>query len=154
MVRYIRLFILILFFASSYANSRAQDTTSNATSRLLSRVEQVQQKNKEKIAAAFTAMEAVQKAGAYIESLSDLFGNGEITLPVGIKKGEYELIIQKIKYNKNTRKSQIYATCAFQFKEDGQKIAFEGVADIEGQKGLGTAGFLELIAPVRRNLGN
>lgn len=154
MVRYIRLFILILFFASSYVNSRAQDTTSNATSRLLSRVEQVQQKNKEKIAAAFTAMEAVQKAGAYIESLSDLFGNGEITLPVGIKKGEYELIIQKIKYNKNTRKSQIYATCAFQFKEDGQKIAFEGVADIEGQKGLGTAGFLELIAPVRRNLGN
>jgi hypothetical protein len=120
---------------------------------VLSQVEAAQILNKDKIDAAFAAMEAVKKAGAYIESISDLVGNGEITLPVGIKKGEYELIIQKITYDQQDDKPTIFATCAFQFKDDGQKIAFEGSADIEGQKGLGTSGYLELIAPVRRNIG-
>lgn len=120
---------------------------------ILSQVEAAQLQYKDKIDAAFAAMEAVKKAGAYIESISDLVGNGEITLPVGIKKGEYELIIQKITYDQLKDKPTIFATCAFQFKDDGQKIAFEGSADIEGRKGLGTNGYLELIAPIRRNIG-
>lgn len=143
--------IIILSFCKL---GRAQETIENPANELLSRVERIQAEKKDKIDAAFTAMDAVKKAGAYIESLSDLFGNGVVTLPVGIKKGDYELIIQKIKYDKNSRKAQVYATCAFQFKEDGERVAFEGVADIEGQKGLGTSGSLELMAPVRRNLGN
>jgi hypothetical protein len=147
------LIYIMLMCVCSHGYAQTADSISSATE-LLSRVEQIQKDKKAKIDAAFTALDAVRKAGAYIESLSDLFGNGELTLPVGIKKGSYELIIQKILYDEKTRKSQIYATCAFQFKEDGQKVAFEGYADIEGQKGLGTSGSLELIAPVRRNLGN
>jgi hypothetical protein len=127
--------------------------TSSEAKQLLQRVEQLQQQNKNKIDAAFAAMEAVQKAGAYIESLSDLFSDGIVTLPVGIKKGDYELIIQKITQDKQTGKSYIHATCAFKFKDNGQKIAFEGNAVLEGQKGLGTSGFLELITPVHRDIG-
>jgi hypothetical protein len=106
-----------------------------------------------KMESAFIAAEAVQKAGAYIEALSDLFSNGELTLPVGIKKGDYELIIQKITQDSKTNRPVIHATCAFKFKDTGQKIAFEGQATIEGKKGLGTNGKLSLIAPVKRNIG-
>ncbi|MDR0712787.1 MAG: hypothetical protein LBF89_00770 [Bacteroidales bacterium] len=120
----------------------------------LNRIEQLQMEYNGKIDAAFTAMKAVQDAGRYIKSLSDLFGNGEITLPVGIKNGDYELIIQKILYDEKTEKKQISATCAFRFKDTGQKVAFEGSADIQGKNGLGTHGELALIAPVRRNIGN
>jgi hypothetical protein len=154
--------LVIYLLVCNYYFGYSQSTTTNASDNtaastaasIISRVEQIQREKKDKIDAAVTAMEAVRKAGAYIESLKDLFGNGELTLPVGIKKGEYELIVQKILYDEKARKNQIYATIAFKFKEDGQVIAFEGYADIEGQKGLGTSGSLELIAPVKRNLGN
>jgi len=145
-------FALLLFVCFSFKG--ISQTSGTPVNELLTNVDKLQQENKDKINAAFTAMEAVKKAGAYIESLSDLFGNGEITLPVGIKKGEYELIIQKIMYDKNTQRSQIYATCAFKFKEDGQPVVFEGMSSVEGQKGLGTNGSLQLVAPVRRSLGN
>lgn len=106
-----------------------------------------------KLDAAFAAMEAVRKAGAYIESLKDLFEDGIITLPVGIKKGDYELIIQSIKKDNDTQQIRIYATCAFKFKENGQQIAFEGWSTIEGKKGLGGGGELKLITPVGRDKG-
>lgn len=106
-----------------------------------------------KMDAAFSAMEAVKKAGAYVESLQDLFEDGIVTLPVGIKKGDYELIIQRIQLDGETGKTKIYASCAFQFKDDGQPIAFAGWTTLEGQKGLGTSGSLEVVAPFRRNLG-
>ncbi|MGQ1945723.1 hypothetical protein ACT3CD_01310 [Geofilum sp. OHC36d9] len=121
---------------------------------ILAQVEQLRVVNEKKITAAFEAMAAVKQAGAYIDSFSDLVESGEITLPVGVRKGDYELIIREITYNQETGKNRVYASCAFKFKEDGQKIAFDGYADIEGQKGLGTNGFLELISPVRRDLGH
>jgi hypothetical protein len=107
----------------------------------------------DKIASAFVMMDAVQKAGSYIQTLSDLFSNGELPLPVGIKKDGYELIIQKININEETGKARIFASCAFKFKDTGQRIAFEGKALIESKTGPGTAGKLSLIAPVRRNIG-
>lgn len=121
---------------------------------ILALVKQEQIIKKEKIDAAFAAMETVQQAGAYIDALSDLFESGETALPVGIRKGDYDLIIREVLYNKETGKNRVYASCAFKFKESGQKIAFDGYADIEGQKGLGTSGALELITPVRRDMGN
>lgn len=108
---------------------------------------------KKKMDAAFGAMEAVKKAGAYIESLQELFEDGIVTLPVGIKKGDYELIIQRIQLDAKTGKTKIYASCAFKFKEDGQPIAFDGWSTLEGQKGLGFLGSLEVVAPIRRSLG-
>jgi hypothetical protein len=153
MLKYLQVLLIYLCVCTLHV-AYTQTQTANSATTILSRIEQIQQEKKSKIDAAFAAMNDVRKAGAYIESLKDLFGNGELTLPVGIKKGGYELIIQKIIYDEKERKNQIYATIAFQFKEDGQKIAFEGYADIEGQKGLGTKGSLELIAPVKRSLGN
>jgi hypothetical protein len=74
---------------------------------------------------------------------------------VGIKSesGGYELIIHEIFQPDINAKSIIYATCAFRFKDTGQRIAFEGQAVVEGKNGVGTAGKLTLIAPVRRDLG-
>lgn len=154
MPNFIRAISICLLLICGTGNGYAQSNIKNKGTQLLEKVKRIKEEKKEKIAAAYAAMEQVRKAGAYIESLSDLFGDGIVTLPVGIKKGDYELVIQKIKYDKDSRKSQIYATCAFKFKEDGEIVAFEGVASIEGQKGLGTTGYLELMAPVRRDIGN
>ncbi|MDR0231213.1 MAG: hypothetical protein LBI82_03745 [Dysgonamonadaceae bacterium] len=105
-----------------------------------------------KMNAAFEVMDAVEKAGRYIQSLSDLFSDGTMTLPVGIKQGDYILAVDKVTMDKNGR-PVIHATCAFKFKDTGQKIAFEGQAVLAGKSGIGTAGRLELITEVRRNMG-
>jgi hypothetical protein len=157
MIKFLPLLILGLLFSLPTASSGQVAETiqqvNDDAEQVLAKVEQLKAQNQAKIDAAFAAMEAVQKAGAYIESLSDLFSDGIVTLPVGIKKGDYELIIQKITQDKKTGKSFVHASCAFKFKDDGQKIAFEGSAVLEGQKGLGTSGYLQLITPVRRNIG-
>jgi len=142
-------YLVFIFFIFSRIGFAQQEQINQ----ILNQVDADQTQYKDKVDAAFAAMEAVQKAGAYIESISDLIGNGEITLPVGIKKGDYELIIHKITYDEQIGKPRIFATCAFKFKDSGQRFAFEGSADIEGKKGLGTTGYLELTVPVRRNIG-
>ena len=142
--------IFLMLFKISVFTTKAQEKEIN---QVLSLVEAKHTQYKAKIDAAFAAMDAVKKTESYIKSLSDLIGNGEINLPVGIKKGEYELIIQKITYDEKTGKSDIFATCAFTFKDNGQRIAFEGNATLVGKKGLGTNGSLKLIAPVRRDIG-
>lgn len=147
-----RLFRLVIFSLGLLSYNSVKANSSNVD--ILALVAQEQAVNQKKIDAAFAAMETVKQAGAYIDSFTGLFENGEITLPVGIRKGDYELIIREISYNKETGKNRVYASCVFKFKESGQPIAFDGYADIEGQKGLGTSGFLELITPVRRDMGN
>jgi len=142
--------ILCIFFYSLVVLSQVHEKNARL---LLQEVANVSPAAKKKLDAAFSAMEAVQKAGAYVESLQDLFNEGIVTLPVGIKKGDYELVIQRIKFDQKTGKTRIYATCAFKFKDDGQKIAFDGWTTLEGQKGIGTSGELKLVAPVRRNVG-
>jgi len=101
---------------------------------------------------AFGVIDAVEKAGNYIKALSDLFSNGQLTLPVGIKKGDYVLAVDRITMDENGRQ-RIHASCAFKFKDTGQPIAFEGEAVIKGKGGVETSGSLKLIAPVRRDLG-
>jgi hypothetical protein len=143
-----RLFFIIgisSFFLSTYAQE--ESVTMDFGSLNLS------EEQNRKIESAFIMMDAVQKAGNYIESLSDLLTNGKAKLPVGVKKGGYELIVQGIQYDRETQLSTIHATCAFRFKDTGQKIAFEGEAVLTGRNGLVTAGRLVLIAPVRRNIG-
>ncbi len=143
---------LFLLFFSLFQFSSAQVDVAGVEALEVERY--ITPTQKKKIEAAFSAMDAVQKASAYVESLQDLFNDGIVTLPVGIKKGDYELVIQKLTFDNNTGKTKIYATCAFKFKDSGQKIAFEGWTALEGTKGIGTQGALELIAPVRRNIGS
>ncbi|MDR1155357.1 MAG: hypothetical protein LBL04_11675 [Bacteroidales bacterium] len=147
-----RLLVLLLLLSFCYRGV-AQVHAEASASIDLSKIEQLQIEGNEKIEAAFTAMKTVQEAGRYINALSDLFGSGEMTLPVGIRKGDYELIIQKITHDEQSDKSHIHATCAFRFRDTGQKAAFEGQAEIQGINGLGTRGELSLIAPVRRDMG-
>jgi len=143
------LLILIgfLFVFQGYAQTMPDDDTFTIGLGTLTEDQQ------RKINAAFELMDAVEKAGAYIQSLSDLFTNGTVPLPVGIKKGDYSLIVQKITWDHEKEKQVIHASCAFKFKDTGQKIAFEGQAVLEGETGLGTAGRLELVAPVERKIG-
>jgi hypothetical protein len=143
----------VLWFCLSalHAQTNLEETITDLT-----KIEQLEIERNPKIDAAFEAMETVKKANHYIQSLTGLFENGEISLPVGIKNGDnsdYELMIQKINFNENTGKHSIYATCAFKFKDTGQRIAFEGWTELRGERGMGTSGGLTLITPVRRNIG-
>jgi hypothetical protein len=147
-LRFALLLLLLLLLVSYTAKA------SLPANDILALVEQKRVINQKKVEAAFVAMETVRQAGAYIDALSDLFDGGIITLPVGIRKGEYELIIREISYNKETDKNRVLASCAFKFKENGQPIAFEGHVDIEGQRGMGTTGSLALVTPVIRNMGS
>lgn len=125
-----------------------------ASDDLLTLVGKYKEVNAKKVEAAFAAMATVQNAGAYINSFSELLSSQVVTLPVGIRHNGYELILRELSYNNVTGKNRVLASCAFSFKEDGTPIAFEGYVDIEGQKGLGTSGSLELITPVRRDMGS
>ncbi|GAP73252.1 hypothetical protein SAMD00024442_7_68 [Candidatus Symbiothrix dinenymphae] len=119
----------------------------------LSQIDHILPDDQKKCDAAFVVADAVEKSGAYIETLSDLFADGIVPLPVGIKKGGYELIIQRVEYGADHPNPKIYATCAFKFKDTGQKVAFEGEAVLTGKYGVETQGKLSLIAPVRRDIG-
>lgn len=142
--------LLVVFIFNLNCKLNGQDSIPQTVSY---QKQQPTSEEQKRVMAAITAMEAVQKAGAYVESITDLITNQEITLPVGIKKGDYELIIEQLKYNPQSDKTEIYATTAFKFKEDGQVIAFEGMTTLEGKNGIGTQGSLELIAPVYRDMG-
>ncbi|MDR1527834.1 MAG: hypothetical protein LBS46_09255 [Dysgonamonadaceae bacterium] len=137
--------VIVLFLSNSFVGHAQEAMDLSALN--------LSEEQSTKINSALVAMDAVQKAEKYIQSLSDLFSDGKITLPVGIKQNGYELIIQRIDLDKQTGKQLIYATCAFRFKNNGQPIAFEGQAVLEGENGLGTQGKLTLIAPICRNLG-
>lgn len=139
---YLRFTLLLLLFLGFYT-AQAIPLSND----ILGLVEQKRVANQKKVEAAFAAMETVREAGAYVDALSDLFDGGILTLPVGIRKGEYELIIREISYNKKTDKNRVLASCAFLFKENGQRMAFEGYVDVEGQKGMGTEGALALVTP-------
>ena len=125
----------------------------------VSKTENTTTEQQAKIDSAFAAMEEVQESDNYVKSLKELVIDGIIPLPIGIKGGNggYELIVHKIK-NGGDGRNVIYATCAFSFKDatndKNSRIAFEGWAEISGQKGLGNTGKLTLIAPVQRKIGN
>ena len=149
--------VILIFLALALCRicgAQAQFSAEASVSLDLSKIEQLQIEGNDKIDAAFTAMQAVRDAGHYVNSISELLGSGRLSLPVGIKKGDYEFIIQRIMHNDETDRLQIYATCAFRFKDTGQRIAFEGVADIQGENGIDTHGELSLIVLVRRNIGS
>ena len=145
--------LLILLFFLSIIQGYSQTDSINNTAAIDLGAINLSPEQEMKMNAAFIVDDAVKKAGAYIKSLSELVTNGTIPLPVGISKGGYSLIVKKITWDPQKGKPVIFASCAFKFKDTGQRIAFEGQAVLDGENGLGTAGRLELIAPVRRDLG-
>jgi hypothetical protein len=145
--------LALLLTFTSFAASAQEDLNFSAW------LQPMTPEQRAKVATAIAVAEAVAKASHYIKSLDDLFTEGIVPLPVGVKSDHdgYELIIHKIRYENNDRQL-IYATCAFSFKDAGndtsQRIAFEGWAEISGKKGFGNSGKLSLIAPVARKIGN
>jgi len=145
------LFIILIGFLYTI-QGYAQTNPSNDTLTVNLGAINLTPEQQKKLDAACAVADAVEKAGAYIKSLSELLTNGTVPLPVGIKKGDYSLIVQKITKDPESGKPVIHASCAFKFKDTGQKIAFEGDALLESDDGLG-AGRIKLIAPVRRDIG-
>ena len=81
------LFILILILCSRQGYSQTPPSDNSPTIDLGSL--NLSPDQEKKMNAAFAVMDAVEKAGAYIKSLSELITNGTVPLPVGIKKGDY-----------------------------------------------------------------
>jgi hypothetical protein len=117
-------------------------------------VEQKYAENRTRVEAAERVLQEVQQAGRFVESLDELVRMQNIPLPIGIKKGDYTLVVEKLAYDEEGDKTYLYASCAFRLKEGGQLIAFDGQAVLEGENGLGTEGVLTLVAPVRCSLGS
>jgi len=147
------LFIILIGFLCTIQGHAQTNPNDNAPTIDLDAIINLTPEQQKKIDAACAVADAVEKAGAYIKSLSELLTNGTVPLPVGIKKGDYSLIVTELTWDPVREKQIIHASCAFKFKDTGQKIAFEGDAVLEGEAGLGTAGRIELVAPVRRNIG-
>ena len=147
-----RISITLLFFLHQICIAQFQAGISVSLD--LKKIEQIEIEGNEKVDAAFAAMQMVQQTGSYVSSISDLLVSGSMHFPVGIKKGDYELIIQRISYDDDSDKLFLHATCAFRLTDSGQRIAFEGIAEIQGENGMDTRGELVLIAPVKRNIGN
>jgi hypothetical protein len=146
-------FTLLLFLQAGVLWANV-DGEGYLTIEYLAEIEQLQVQSSARVQAAEAAMLTVQQAGRYVESLAALLADGSAALPVGIKKGSYELIVQRILYDEETEQTVIHASCAFRAKESGQLVAFEGSAVLEGENGIGTEGVLELIAPVRYSVGS
>ncbi|GHT23322.1 hypothetical protein AGMMS4957_14720 [Bacteroidia bacterium] len=122
-----KIYLLLVVLCLGFGQVRGQEFID------LPAIDNILPEAKIKMDDALAVADAVKKAGAYIESLADLFTDGELTLPVGIKKGDYELIVHRIEYSASSPKPKIYATCAFKFKDTGQTIAFEGEAVLTGK---------------------
>lgn len=135
----------------------AESMASDAVSALLESVNMTEEQKK-RYDAAVSAYNDIKKLGNVVNSLSDLLKNGVLSLPCGIEqKGKsdgYTLCVRSIESDENGD-SWIKASCVIPFKEKNGNvmIAFDGKAKIEGENGLGTAGELELVAPVSREIG-
>ena len=133
------------------------DVAADAVSMLLESVNMTEEQ-KNRYDAAVNAYNDIKKLGNVVNSLSDLLKNGILSLPCGIeqknKSDGYTLCIRSIESDENGD-SWIMVSCVIPFKEKNGNvmIAFDGKAKIEGENGLGTAGELELVAPVSREIG-
>lgn len=103
---------------------------------------------------ALAAFEKMLQAGRYISSISELIRNKEMQMPVGLKSPTYTICIEELYEDSiaDGQKSYIKAICVIP-TPNGEKIAFDGIARIDGDNGVGTHGKLELIAPIKKKIG-
>lgn len=103
---------------------------------------------------ALAAFEKMKQAGRYISSIADLIKGTQMPMPVGIKSGTYTICIEEVYVDSvaNVEKLLAKAICIIPVI-GGKSLAFEGVAQIEGDNGMGTQGRLELIGPIEKKLG-
>lgn len=108
--------------------------------------------------AAKATYEKIKQASNYIGSISDLFKNKEIPLPVGIKSesNNYTICIEQFYRDDQNgiERHYIKAVCVIPLSGDGSNsLAFDGIVELEGDYGIGTHGKLSLIQNVEMPLG-
>ncbi len=109
---------------------------------------------KRRLDGAMSVYESVKAMGNTVKSLSDLFTKSELSLPVGIGDADKYLICISEIVSDDQGRSHLKASCIIPLNDNGQKLAFDGDAIVEGQNGVGTKGRLELTAPCERKMGN
>lgn len=97
----------------------------------------------------------MKQAGRYVNSISEIVSDKNIPLPIGLKSSNYTLCIEELYSDCTAGEQKMYvkAVCVIPTYR-GKSLAFEGTARIDGEKGVGTEGKLELIAPTEEKLGN
>ncbi len=109
---------------------------------------------KRRLEGAMSVYESVKAMGNTVKSLSDLFTKSELSLPVGIGDADKYLICISEIVSDDQGRSHLKASCIIPLSDNGQKLAFDGDAIVEGQNGVGTKGRLQLTAPCERKMGN
>lgn len=114
---------------------------------------------KKRADAAKATFEKIKQASNYIGSISDLFKNKEIPLPVGVKSesNHYTICIEQFYRDDTNGDSRHYikAVCVIPLSGDGKNnLAFDGIVQLEGDYGIGTHGKLSLIQNVEMPLGD
>lgn len=165
-----RLYVLIAacfmsFFSVGTNQAFAQDDISedakafitkeatDAVSKLLDSLN-LNDDQKRRLDGAMSVYESVKAMGNTVKSLSDLFTKSELSLPVGIGDADKYLICISEIVSDDQGRSHLKASCIIPLNDNGQKLAFDGDAIVEGQNGVGTKGRLELTAPCERKMGN
>lgn len=113
------------------------------------------QETERRVENALAAYEKMKQAGRYVNSISEIVSDKNIQLPIGLKSSNYTLCIEELYSDCTAGEQKMYvkAVCVIPTYR-GKSLAFEGTARIDGEKGVGTEGKLELIAPTEEKLGN
>ncbi len=152
------LYFLLIFYSFEVYSQTETIPTNEELKQIMYETLNVSSNDRDKINAALAIAKQIEITSHYVKSISDLF-KGEVNLPIGLelknnkKNKKNKVIIEKITYDKNTKKKIISATCIMHLKENNQPILFEGNINIEGENGLGTKGYLELLRPFKMDLG-
>ena len=152
-----RLAVLTLFVVlteTAYSQTTTETTkTSDETEKVVASLNWSQE-TENRVGSALAAFENMTKAGRYISSIAELLRNKQMPMPVGIKSKTYTICIEEVYSDSLGDGKTLYikAVCVIPTPRD-KSLAFEGVARIEGDNGVGTHGTLELIAPIEKKLG-
>lgn len=169
MVRSTIVFVIILHLLLFCAEVRAHAKTSEKKSEERKDIEIVDEVDslvrqmetseylKNRISSAVATYKKVNQMANYISSLSEMFSKRDIHLPVGIKstKKDYMVCIEQV-YNDTVSASKdvyIKAVCVVPLSGEGKHLVFEGDVLLEGDKGIGTKGYLKLLEMVEVPMG-
>ena len=169
MVRSTIIFVIILHLLLFCAEVRAHAKTSEKKTEERKDIEIVDEVDilvrqtdtseylKNRISSAVATYKKVNQMANYISSLSEMFSKRDIHLPVGIKstKKDYMVCIEQV-YNDTVSASKdvyIKAVCVVPLSGEGKHLVFEGDVLLEGDKGIGTKGYLKLLEMVEVPMG-
>lgn len=147
--------VLLFLFSTNSIYSQSADVTIDNNAQMVLESLNLSPELEKRVNGALMTYEKMVQVGRYINSIAELINDKDILLPIGLKSKEYTICIDEIYEDSVVGEQSIYikAICVIPTLR-GQSLAFEGVAKIEGENGVGTNGRLELIAPIEKKLGS